>query len=394
MEGVREDLRGTYAGLASEPALGYLTDLGVTAVELLPIHHIADEQYLAERGLSNYWGYSSIGYLAPHARLRRPTRRAGARVQGDGQGAARRRDRGDPRRRLQPHRRGQPPRPDALVQGDRQPLLLPHGRRRPALLHGLHGDGQLAQPGAPVGAAADHGLAPLLRDRVPRRRLPLRPRLGARARVPRGRPALGLLRHHPPGSDPLPGEADRRAVGRRRGRLPGRQLPGALDGVERDVPRHDARLLAGRGRGRRVRQALHRLERPLPARRPQAVRLDQLHHRARRVHAPRPRHLQRQAQRGEPRGRQRRREPQPQLEPRRRGRDRRPRDQRAPRAAAAELPRDAAPLAGRADAPRRRRARAHAGRQQQRLLPGQRDLAGSTGSSTIAAAACSSSRSG
>ncbi len=64
---VREDLRGTYGGLASEPALEYLRALGVTAVELLPIHHIADEHYLLERGLSNYWGYSSIGYLAPHA---------------------------------------------------------------------------------------------------------------------------------------------------------------------------------------------------------------------------------------------------------------------------------------------------------------------------------------
>jgi isoamylase len=64
---VREDLRGTYAGLASEPALEYLTGLGVTAVELLPIHHIADESFLHERGLTNYWGYSSIGYLAPHA---------------------------------------------------------------------------------------------------------------------------------------------------------------------------------------------------------------------------------------------------------------------------------------------------------------------------------------
>ena len=66
-EHVREDLRGTYAGLASEPAIEYLTSLGVTAVELLPIHHIADEQFLAERGLTNYWGYSSIGFLAPHA---------------------------------------------------------------------------------------------------------------------------------------------------------------------------------------------------------------------------------------------------------------------------------------------------------------------------------------
>jgi isoamylase len=64
---VREDLRGTYAGLASEPAIAYLNSLGVTAVELLPIHHIADEGFLHDRGLTNYWGYSSIGYLAPHA---------------------------------------------------------------------------------------------------------------------------------------------------------------------------------------------------------------------------------------------------------------------------------------------------------------------------------------
>jgi glycogen operon protein len=64
---VREDLRGTYAGLASEPAIAYLNDLGVTAVELLPIHHISDESFLFERGLNNYWGYSTIGYLAPHS---------------------------------------------------------------------------------------------------------------------------------------------------------------------------------------------------------------------------------------------------------------------------------------------------------------------------------------
>jgi glycogen operon protein len=64
---IRDDLRGTYAGLASEPAIAYLRDLGVTAVELLPVHHIADESFLHDRGLTNYWGYSSIGYLAPHA---------------------------------------------------------------------------------------------------------------------------------------------------------------------------------------------------------------------------------------------------------------------------------------------------------------------------------------
>jgi isoamylase len=64
---VRDDLRGTYAGLASEAALAHLRELGVTAVELLPVHHIADEAFLHERGLTNYWGYSSIGYFAPHA---------------------------------------------------------------------------------------------------------------------------------------------------------------------------------------------------------------------------------------------------------------------------------------------------------------------------------------
>ena len=63
---VREDLRGTYAGLASDAAIEHLRSLGVTAVELLPVHQILPESFLADRGLTNYWGYSSIGYLAPH----------------------------------------------------------------------------------------------------------------------------------------------------------------------------------------------------------------------------------------------------------------------------------------------------------------------------------------
>jgi isoamylase len=67
MQEVPEELRGTYAGLASDRAIAYLRDLGVTAVELLPIHHIADEMHLIDKGLTNYWGYSSIGFLAPHA---------------------------------------------------------------------------------------------------------------------------------------------------------------------------------------------------------------------------------------------------------------------------------------------------------------------------------------
>jgi isoamylase len=67
LHGVPEHLRGTFAGLASDAALEHLASLGVTAVELLPIHHIADEHFLPGRGLVNYWGYSTIGFFAPHA---------------------------------------------------------------------------------------------------------------------------------------------------------------------------------------------------------------------------------------------------------------------------------------------------------------------------------------
>ena len=138
--------------------------------------------------------------------------------------------------------------PMLVVQGHRQRLVLPPDAGRPEPLHGLHRHRQQPQPGAPERAAADHGLAALLGHRVPRRRLPLRPRLGAGARALRRRPAVGVLRRHPPGSGALAGEADRRAVGSRPGRLPGRQLPRAVDGVERPLPRHDARLLARRRR--------------------------------------------------------------------------------------------------------------------------------------------------
>jgi len=64
--GVPEHLRGTYAGLAHEAAVGYLVDLGVTAVELLPVHQNVPEAFLVQRGLTNYWGYNTIGYFAPH----------------------------------------------------------------------------------------------------------------------------------------------------------------------------------------------------------------------------------------------------------------------------------------------------------------------------------------
>ncbi len=373
---VREDLRGTYAGLASEPAIEYLHHLGVTAVELLPVHHISDESFLAEKGLTNYWGYSTIGYLSPHSEYAATGRRGEQVREFKGMVKAL-------------HRAGIEVILDVVYNHTAEgnhlgPMLSFKGvdnlayyrrhARRPPALHGLHGHRQLAQPGPSECPAPDHGLAPLLGDRVPRRRLPLRPRLRARARVLRRRPPVGVLRRHPSGPGAVPGQADRRAVGRRPRRLPGRQLPGLVVGVERRLPRHDARLLARVRRQRRVRRAAVRVGRPVRGRRPRPVRVDQLHHGPRRLHAARPRLLRPQAQRGQPRGQPGRHRRQPLLEPRGRGRDRRSGDHRAPLPPAAQLPGHAVPLTGHADVARRRRDRADPARQQQRLVPGQRDL--------------------
>jgi isoamylase len=63
--GIPDELRGTYLAMISDPVLDHLTSLGVTAVELLPVHHFVNDRNLVDRGLSNYWGYNSIGFLAP-----------------------------------------------------------------------------------------------------------------------------------------------------------------------------------------------------------------------------------------------------------------------------------------------------------------------------------------
>jgi glycogen operon protein len=64
--GIPDDVRGTYSGLSHPTMINYLKDLGVTAVELMPVHQFAHDSGLIERGLSNYWGYNTIGFFAPH----------------------------------------------------------------------------------------------------------------------------------------------------------------------------------------------------------------------------------------------------------------------------------------------------------------------------------------
>jgi len=66
LPGLPAELRGTYAGLAHPVTVEYLTGLGVTAIELLPVHSSVPETHLARRGLTNYWGYSTLGFFSPH----------------------------------------------------------------------------------------------------------------------------------------------------------------------------------------------------------------------------------------------------------------------------------------------------------------------------------------
>ncbi len=75
---VPELLRGTYSGLASEPAIRHLKELGVTAVELMPVHHHAYERHLVEHNLSNYWGYNTLAFFAPDTRYAAATQPAEA----------------------------------------------------------------------------------------------------------------------------------------------------------------------------------------------------------------------------------------------------------------------------------------------------------------------------
>jgi isoamylase len=60
---IPQEIRGTYAALGSSWAIEYFKDLGITAVELLPVQQFVDDKILADRGLHNYWGYNSIGYF-------------------------------------------------------------------------------------------------------------------------------------------------------------------------------------------------------------------------------------------------------------------------------------------------------------------------------------------
>ena len=229
--GVPPERRGTFAGVIDK--IPYLKELGITMVELLPV-----QQFDPQEG--NYWGYMTLNFFAPHAgyasdaRAARDEFRAMVRALHAADIA------GHPRRRLQPHGRGRPGRADLQLPGDRQRRLLRDVRRPAGDVPRLHRLRQHAGLRQHLHLDVDPREPALLGDGDARRRLPLRPGLGAgprpRRHVRDGRHLAAGRHPHRPGPAPRP--PDRRALGCRLG-LPARDpVPRAgVVPVERPVPR-------------------------------------------------------------------------------------------------------------------------------------------------------------
>ena len=188
-------LRGTYSGLAHPAMIGHFPQLGVTAVELMPVHQFVHDATLDERGLRNYWGYNTIGFFAPHngyasigirgeqvlefKAMVQALHQAGIEVILDV---------------VYNHTaEGNHLGPTLSFAGIDNQAVLPAGGRDPPLLlrHDRHR--QHAQRPPPRLAAADHGLAPLLGDGDACGRVPVRPGRHAGPGVPRGRPASAFF---------------------------------------------------------------------------------------------------------------------------------------------------------------------------------------------------------
>ena len=245
---LRDDIpqheRGTFAGLARPAVIDYLRRLGITAIELLPVHAFVQDRHLVLKGLRQYWGYNTLAFFAPEPlylcdgsanEMRVAIRRlhaAGIEVILDV---------------VYNHTAEcRSSRADAVVPRPRQCQLLPAGELRPAALRERHRHRQYVEPVASAGAADGDGQPALLGRIVPHRRLPLRPHGHARAGGTWFRSRRGLLRRAAPGPHARPREVDRRALGYRPRRLSGRPASRRLCRMERQVPRQRAPLLARR----------------------------------------------------------------------------------------------------------------------------------------------------
>ena len=263
--------RGFYAGLGSKEVVDYIKSLGVTTVELLPVHTFLNDSHLLEKGLTNYWGYNSIGFFAPDPRYASDVPELAARIQGDDRAVPRRRPRGDSGRRLQPHGRRQRARAHLILQGHRQRLLLSAEAGSTRYYINDTGTGNTLNISHPrvIQMVTDSLRYWVSEMHVDGFRFDLGTIL---AREPDGfQTESGFLKAV--GQDPAAGprQADRGALGLRSRRLSGRRLSAGLGRVERHVPRYGARLLARRVERQGACAAPLRIARQIQPSRPEAV---------------------------------------------------------------------------------------------------------------------------
>ena len=394
--GIPDDIRGTYAAIGHPAMIDHLRGLGVTAIELMPVHQFVQDTHLQEKGLANYWGYNTIGFFAPHnAYSSNGTR--GQQVQEFKAMVKALHDAGIEvildvvyNHTAEGNHLG----PTLSFRGIDNAAYYRLVDDEPQHYYDTTGTGNSLLMRHPhvLQLIMDSLRYWVLDMHVDGFRFDLAATLARQFHeVDRLSAFFDLVQQDPVISQvKLIAEPwDVGDGGYQVGGFP--PLWTEWNGSYRDIVRD-----FWRGEpvdARRVRLPHHRLVRPLPGRRPPPDREHQLRHRPRRLHDARPGVLQREAQRGQRRGRQRRREPQPLVELRGRGRDRRPGDPHAAAPADAQPDDDAAAQPGRADDRPRRRDRPHPAGQQQRVLPGQRAVVDGLGARRRGALACSPSRS-
>ena len=377
---VPEEQRGTYAGLAHPSVTAHLQKLGVTAIELMPVHQFIQDSTLLDQGLRNYWGYNTLGFFAPHADysasgLGQQVQEFKAMVKAM-------------------HVAGIEVILDVVYNHTAEgnhlgPTLSFKGIDNAAYYRLVEDDQRYYMDytgtGNTLNVRHPHSVQLIMDSlrywvtemHVDGFRFDLAAtlarefydvdKLSTFFEMVQQDPVVSQVKLIAEPWDIGPG-------GYQVGGFPPQwtEWNGDYRDTVRDFWRGEPSLgdFASRLSGSSDLYE-HSGRRPFAS--------HQLRHRPRRLHAARPGVLQREAQRGQRRGQQRRREPQPLVEPRRRGPDRRPRDPRGAGPRAAQLHRHAAAQPGRADAAARRRAQPHPGRQQQHLRPGQRDQLGPLG---------------
>ena len=228
---VPDHLRGTYGGLGVKEVIDYIKSLGVTAIELLPVHTFVDDSHLLERGLKNYWGYNSIGFFAPDPRYASAPDQC---LREFKEMVARFHDAGLEvildvvyNHTAEGNELG----PDLVVQGDRQRQLLPIAARA-QVLHQRHRHRQYVESVEPGGHRDGHRQFALLGQRTARRWFSIRSRHDLGARAQRLRQSERISQSLQSGSGAAYRQADRRAVGLRPGRVSGGWVSSRLGRVE------------------------------------------------------------------------------------------------------------------------------------------------------------------